>query len=170
MKKLVLFATALVALPMMFSCGPNKAEVAEKARQDSIRIADSIKQVEDKAAQEAAEKAKADSIARDQKIADFISDMFNNRKFENEKWLRSHCTKKMLAKLAADYEYDGEGLAFWNFRSDAQDMTNSINKVTEVTPLGEGWYKYDFIDYGVKGSHNILIIEENNGFMIDGLK
>ena len=170
MKKLVFFAIALAAMPIMFSCGPSKAELAEKARQDSIRVADSIKQAEEKAALEAAEKAKADSIARDQKIADFITDMYNSHKFEDYAWLRSHCTKKVLSKLAADYDYEGGGLAVWDFRSDTQDGVSNVNKVTEVKPLGDGWYQYDFIDMGVKGSHKLLSIEEGDGFMIDGLK
>lgn len=170
MKKLTIFALALAAIPMIFSCGPSKAELAEKARQDSIRVADSIKQAEEKAAQEAAAKAEADSIERDKKVEAFITDMFVSRKFENYAWLRSHCTKKMINKLAADYDYEDGGLAVWDFRSDAQDGISNVNKVTEVKPLGDGWYQYNFIDMGVSGSHKILIIDEGDGFKIDGLK
>jgi len=54
---------------MRSACGPSAKEKAEKARQDSIRIADSIAKVkayEDSiaAAQAAAEQARLDSIAQ----------------------------------------------------------------------------------------------------------
>ena len=52
MKKLVLMAAAIVAVSFD-SCG-NKAANAEQARQDSIRIADSIAKAEAAAAAQAA--------------------------------------------------------------------------------------------------------------------
>jgi len=58
-----LFIT-VAGLMLFASCGPNAEELAEKAKQDSIRIADSIAVVEaEAAAVAAAEQAKADSIA-----------------------------------------------------------------------------------------------------------
>jgi hypothetical protein len=60
MKKfLSLFLMAMVAT--FIACGPSAKEKAEKARQDSIRVADSIAQIELKA------KQTADSIAMVQK-------------------------------------------------------------------------------------------------------
>ena len=67
MKKLVLMAVAIVAVSFA-SCG-NKAADAEKAQQDSIRIADSIAAVEaaaaeaEQAAAQAADSLNADSTA-----------------------------------------------------------------------------------------------------------
>ena len=62
MKKLVLMAAAMVAISFA-SCG-NKAADAEQARQDSIRIADSLKNVEaQQAAAAAADSTAADSTA-----------------------------------------------------------------------------------------------------------
>ena len=84
MKRLVFFAVAIVSLPLVFSCGPSKAELAEQARQDSIRVADSIRQAEEKAAAEAQAKAEADSLAREQKVIDFITNMYNSKQFESE--------------------------------------------------------------------------------------
>ena len=68
MKKLVLFAVVAVAISLA-SCGDNKAkeEAAAKA------AADSIAQVEAQAAQEAAAKAAADSTAQAQALADSIA-------------------------------------------------------------------------------------------------
>ena len=170
MKKLIIFAVALVTLPLTFSCGPSKAELAEKARQDSIRVADSIRLAEEKAAAEAKAKAEADSIARDQKVIDFLTDMYNSYKYENYQWIKSHCTQKVISKLRRDYDYDDGGLATWDFRSDAQDGPTNAHSITEVKPLGDGWYQYDFIDMGVKGSHKLLIIDDGDSFKIDELK
>lgn len=66
MKKL--FALLVVAGMVSFvACGPSAEEKAAKAREDSIRIADSIAQVE-------AEQARiADSITAAQKVADSIA-------------------------------------------------------------------------------------------------
>lgn len=61
MKKLVLFA-AVVAAVSFASCG-NKAADAQKAAEDSIRIADSIAAVEAAAAEAAAQAA--DTTAMD---------------------------------------------------------------------------------------------------------
>lgn len=76
MKKL--FGLLMIAGMMSFvACGPTAEEIAEKARLDSIRVADSlaaiqaaeqarldsIAKVEAEALQAAAEQAKADSIA-----------------------------------------------------------------------------------------------------------
>lgn len=59
---LKLFVLAGVAF--LVACGPSAQELAEKAKQDSIRIADSIAVVEaEAAAAAAAEQAKLDSIA-----------------------------------------------------------------------------------------------------------
>ncbi len=62
MKKLVLMAVAIAAVSFA-SCG-NKAADAEKAQQDSIRIADSIAAVQ-AAEIEAAAAAEADTTATD---------------------------------------------------------------------------------------------------------
>lgn len=56
MKNLVLIILGMICLSLtMPSCGPSKAEMAEKARQDSIRTADSLAAVKK-------EKARQDSI------------------------------------------------------------------------------------------------------------
>lgn len=56
MKKL--FGLLMIAGMMSFvACGPTAEELAEKAKQDSIRVADSLAVIA------AAEQAKADSIA-----------------------------------------------------------------------------------------------------------
>ena len=158
-------------MPLVFGCGPSKAELVEKARQDSIRIADSIKQVEERAAAEAEAKRVNDSIARDSAVIAFITDMYNTRKFEDNKFLERHCGEKLMRKLQEDFDYDGyEGLASWDFRSVAQDGPNNVHKVTAVIPEGDGWYKYEFIDMGWKDSHRLLISGNPDLFIMEELK
>jgi hypothetical protein len=170
MKKTIIFAWVLCAMPIVFSCGPNKAELAEKARQDSIRVADSIKQVEEKAAAEAEAMRVNDSIAHDSAVIAFITDMYNTTKYEDYKFLKQHCSDKLMRKLRADYDYEGDGLAVWDFRSGAQDGPSDVHKVTAVTPEGGGWYKYDFIDMGVKGFHKLRISGTPDNFIMEDLK
>ena len=140
----------LCALPMVFSCGPSKSELAEKERLDNIRV--------------------TDSIARDSAVIAFITDMYNSSKYETEQFVMQHCSEKLVNKLRSDYDYDGEGLAFWDFRSDEQDGPNDEHRVTAITPEGNGWYKYDFIDMGVKSSHRLLISGEPDNFIIEELE
>ncbi|GHV16735.1 hypothetical protein FACS1894169_10870 [Bacteroidia bacterium] len=68
MKKLVLFAVVAIAISLA-SCGDNKAkeEAAAKAKADSIAA------VEAQVAAEAAAKAQADSIAQVQALADSLA-------------------------------------------------------------------------------------------------
>ncbi|MDE6551716.1 MAG: hypothetical protein K2K98_01955 [Muribaculaceae bacterium] len=54
------------------SCGPSKAEREEAARQDSIRIADSIAKAEEEARLAAIEAARQDSLARIEKFKESI--------------------------------------------------------------------------------------------------
>ncbi|MEJ5303132.1 MAG: hypothetical protein HPY80_07455 [Bacteroidales bacterium] len=75
MKKLNLLLLA-GAVAMIAACGPSAKELAEKAKQDSIRIADSLAKVkayEDSVAAaqaaQAAEQARLDSIAKAEEAA-----------------------------------------------------------------------------------------------------
>jgi len=71
-KVLSLIAIAAISATVV-ACGPSKEELeaAEKAKQDSIALADSLANAE-AAAKLAAEQAAADSIAKEQAKADSI--------------------------------------------------------------------------------------------------
>jgi hypothetical protein len=72
MKK-VLSLLAIAGTLTFFACGPSAEEKAEKARQDSIKAADSIAKAQFVAdsisASQAAEKAKQDSVAKADSLA-----------------------------------------------------------------------------------------------------
>ena len=79
MKKL--FAMFVVAGMVAFvACGPSAEEKAEKARQDSIRIADSIAKVEAEKQRVADSIAMAEQAAKEKAIADSIAAAEANKK------------------------------------------------------------------------------------------
>lgn len=152
------YLLALMALAMVASCGNNAAQKAEKELQDSATLADS------------SNIAIADSTARVEATIAFITDFYNSKKFENEEFLKKHCSAEVLKKLADDYEYEGGGYASWDFRSGYQDGPSNRHEVISVEPLGDNWYQYSFYDMGIKGSHKIRVIEEDENFVIDGIQ
>lgn len=112
----------------------------------------------------------ADSVTQANAIIDFITDFYNNRKFEDETFLEQHCSERLLKKLRNDYEYEGGGLATWDFRSDAQDGPNERHEIISIEPQGDNWYLYKFYDMGIKGSHEICVIQNDEDYVIDELK
>ena len=91
MKRLVYIATGLMAICGMWSCGPSEKDMAEQARQDSIRIADSVRtidslrQIEEKRVADSIHAAEAaDSIAK----AKAASAKIDKKLDEYEKCLR----------------------------------------------------------------------------------
>lgn len=134
------------------------AQKAEQARLDSIAHADSVNT------------AIADSVACVDATIAFITDFYNSKKFENEEFLKKHCSAEVLKKLADDYEYEGGGYASWDFRSGYQDGPSNRHEVISVEPLGDNWYQYSFYDMGIKGSHKIRVIQKDEDFVIDGIQ
>lgn len=83
---------------------------------------------------------------------------------------KKHCTAKLQKQLKDNYEYDGEGYAIWNFRTGMQDGPSDISKVTSVTALGNGLYKVNFIDMGIKGNRTLKIIDVNGTLKFDAIR
>lgn len=105
-----------------------------------------------------------------EKIISFITDMYISSKYEDNDFLKAHCSDAVFKKLREDYDFDDGGLATWDFRSDAQDGPSDRHEIVSVTPLDDDWYRYEFYDMGIKGSHMIKIVIVNNKYLIDGLK
>lgn len=156
----------VMALMMVTSCGNNTAQKAEQERLDSIAHADSIARVD------SINKAIADSVERVKATIDFITDFYNSKKYENESFLKKHCTAQVLKKLRNDFEYDipGGGLAVWDFRSGYQDGPNERHEIISVEPLGDDWYLYKFYDMGIKASRKIRVFQKDEDYLIDGLQ
>ena len=51
-----------------------------------------------------------------------------------------------------------------------QDGPSDISKVTSVTALGNGLYKVNFIDMGIKGNRTLKIIDVNGTLKFDAIR
>ena len=113
--------------------------------------------------------AAASNPAQDEAAEQFILEMYNNVNFEDYDYLQSHCTDKLLDKLAEAYEYDGDGLAVWLFRSGAQDgkYENAPTKILHVTPIGDNWYAYTALDAGWKFTTAIKLLPAGDSLLMD---
>lgn len=104
----------------------------------------------------------------------FITRMYENHLYMEEDFLFKHCTPEMMQFLREQYEYDGEGLATWLFRTSAQDGKPGADgvkdKVLAVKEIGDGWYSYQFTDEGWKGENRIKLNYNGGRFWIDGLE
>lgn len=104
----------------------------------------------------------------------FITDMYNNKRYENDDFLRSHCTPKLLKKMAADFGYDcpqGICYAVWEFRSGAQDYaTERLHRIISITSLGDGFYKYFFFDRGIRGANKLRLTKQNGEILMDDVE
>ena len=96
--------------------------------------------------------------------------LWNSSTLLSKPAVKKHCTAKLQKQLKDNYEYDGEGYAIWNFRTGMQDGPSDISKVTSVTALGNGLYKVNFIDMGIKGNRTLKIIDVNGTLKFDAIK
>lgn len=167
----LVFCAMLSCMVCMASCkgGPSKEELAkqEQAMKDSIAkaVQDSVKaeQQADSIAQ-----AKADSIQNVKDIINFITDMYNYEKYYDYDFLKQHCSKSLLKKLRDAYDYvcdDGDCYAGWLFRSGAGEGPSNLHKIISVKSLGEGWFRYDFYDMGIKAANKVKV-EKKGGYYI----
>ena len=110
----------------------------------------------------------------DPAIKDFIVDMYENQRYNDEPFIKAHCTDRMLDFLKANYDYDGEGYAVWMFRTSGQDgkpgAEGQPDKVLSVTKDAEGWYHYQFTDGGWRGENRIKVFNENGKIVVDRLE
>ena len=115
-----------------------------------------------------------DEAEDEAKIRDFINNMYEQELYSEEDFLKTHCSKALLQYLKDQYDYDGEGYAFWLFRTSSQDgkpgAENVESKVLSVTKDSEGWYHYTFTDGGWHGENKIRLHMENGQVVMDELK
>ncbi|MBQ0005876.1 MAG: hypothetical protein KBS57_00520, partial [Alistipes sp.] len=87
----------------------------------------------------------------------FIRDFYQNARFEDEAFLKEHCSPALLSKLRREYDYDGDGYAVWLFRSGAQDGPDRTkNEVVSVEQEGD-WYTYEAYDSGILFSRSVKL-------------
>lgn len=98
-------------------------------------------------------------------IADFITNMYNEGLYWEEDWLLAHCTPKMLQIMKDNYDYDGEGYAFWILRTSSND--SSGGSVLSVTTDDGQWFNYRFTDGDYEGENRLKCYIENGNVWID---
>ena len=102
---------------------------------------------------------------------EYIKKFYLERLFDDEKYLYSHCSPKLIKKLRDAYYEGDEGLATWSFASGDQEGPNYRHEIVNVESEGNNWYRYDFYDMGIKGSHRVkLLLNSNNEMIIDDLQ
>jgi len=104
-----------------------------------------------------------------EKIAEFYTDYVFGAKEVTDKVIRRYCTEKLVKKLKDAYDYDGEGYAIWEFRSDAQDG-NEKSTVDSYEALGDGKYKVYYNDMGTRGSCIITVVTDGNNILFDEIE
>lgn len=100
---------------------------------------------------------------------DMIRDMYENERYEDYEYLRSHCTEHLLKQLEDAYsnEYGEGGLAVWLFRSGAQDGPNRKHSIISIERLSDGWYRYKGVDMGVEFVREIRLVKEGEEYKFD---
>jgi len=106
------------------------------------------------------------SAKEDEMIMDFITEMYNESLFTEVDFLEEHCTPRMLQQLRDDYEYDGEGYAFWDFRSESDDSTGG--EIINVEKK-DGRYYYEASDGGYIFRNILSAFIQDGIVMFDGI-
>lgn len=122
--------------------------------------------------EEAAAKKKSEE---ERQIINFITYMYNDRKYEDYDFLERHCTVKLLNKLRRDYYYDcddGRCYAVWAFRSGAQDCKDGAceYRITSVHHVSGNTYDYSYYDMGWRGTNRIKVFISHGNEIIDDVK
>ena len=110
-----------------------------------------------------------DNSAKDDKIImDFITEMYNSSLYVEDAFLEEHCTPRMLQQLRDDYQYEGEGYANWDFRSESDDGFSDENGIINIEKI-DGRYYYEANDAGYIFRNILSAFIEDGIVMFDGI-
>ena len=108
------------------------------------------------------------TAAEDKQIMDFITEMYNESLYVEDAFLEEHCTPRMLQQLRDDYEYDGEGYANWDFRSESNDGFSDGDAVINIEKI-DGRYYYEAKDAGYIFRNILSAFVKDGKVMFDGI-
>ena len=111
--------------------------------------------------------AHKNSAKEDKIIMDFITEMYNSSLYVEDVFLEEHCTPRMLQQLRDDYEYEGEGYANWDFRSENNDSVGE-SAVLNIEKI-DGRYYYEAVDGGWKFRNILSAFIQDGIVMFDGI-
>ena len=111
------------------------------------------------------------STTRSDEIKSFITQMYNNKLYEDYDFLRKHCASGLLKKLQDAYPYDTDGIAYatWLFRSGKQDSKLGADDkaiILEVKADGD-WFVYTALDMGWKFTNRIKVTNKGGEIVIE---
>ena len=110
------------------------------------------------------------STTKSDEIKSFITQMYNNKLYEDYDFLRKQCSSWLLKKLQDAYPYDTDGIAYatWLFRSSQQDSKPGADDRTimlEVKADGDG-FVYTALDMGWEFTNRIKITSSKGGEIV----
>lgn len=113
------------------------------------------------------------STTKSDEIKSFITQMYNNKLYEDYDFLQKHCSAELLKKLQDAYPYDTDGIAYatWLFRSGRQDSKPGADDKTimlEVKADGD-WFVYTALDMGCEFSNRIKITNKGDKTIIEDI-
>ena len=114
------------------------------------------------------------STTKSDEIKSFITQMYNNKLYEDYDFLQKHCSSELLKKLQEAYPYDVDGVAYatWLFRSEQQDSkpgTNGKSCMVEVKLDKDNWYIYRAIDMGWEFTKRIKVSTKDGKIVISNI-
>ena len=113
------------------------------------------------------------STTKSDEIQSFITQMYNNKLYEDYAFLQKHCSAELLKKLRDAYPYDTDGIAYatWLFRSGQQDSKPGADDKTimlEVKANGD-WFIYTALDMGWEFTNKIKITNKRGNIIIEDI-
>ena len=111
--------------------------------------------------------------SKSDEIKSFITQMYNNKLYEDYDFLRKHCSSGFIKKLQDAYPYDTDGTAYatWLFRSGKQDSKPGADNKTimlEVKMDGD-WFVYTALDMGWEFTNRIKITNKGGEIVIEDI-
>ena len=111
--------------------------------------------------------------SKSDEIKSFITQMYNNKLYEDYNFLRKHCSAELLKKLQDSYPYDTDGIAYatWLFRSGQQDSKpRADDKTIMLKVKADGdWLVYTALDMGWKFTNKIKITNKGGEIIIEDI-
>ena len=113
------------------------------------------------------------STTKSDEIQSFITQMYNNKLYEDYAFLQKHCSAELLKKLRDAYPYDTDGIAYatWLFRSGQQDSKSGAKDKTimlEVKADGD-WFVCTALDMGWKFTNRIKVTNKGDKTIIEDI-
>ena len=113
------------------------------------------------------------STTKSDEIKSFITQMYNNKFYEDYNFLQKHCSAELLKKLQDAYPYDTDGIAYatWLFRSGQQDSKPGSDDKTIMLEVkaDSDWFVYTALDMGWEFTNKIKITNKGGEIVIEDL-